>query len=100
MAQVGRKKGGKNSVDKMQLSLDFFPKKKMGRPKKNPSDSKINAAKTTAGLRLKFYENVLCNSGELISGFADQYGRVMTQFINTDNAFDIKPSGLCIAARH
>lgn len=100
MAQVGRKKGGKNqSKVGGQLLLDLFPKK-MGRPAKSPDDKKINPSKGTSGLRFKEYLNVESSKGGLISGISDQYGRIMVHFVNEKNEWDIKPSGHSISARH
>ncbi len=101
MAQVGRKKGGKNKPKNLggQLSLDLFPKK-MGRTTKSPDDKKIRPAKSTSGLRFKEYLNVPSSRGGLISGVSDQYGRIMIHFVNEKNEWDIKPSGHSIAARH
>lgn len=101
MVQVGRKKGGKNKPKDMsgQLLLDLFPKK-MGRPAKSPDDKKINPSKGASGLRFKEYLNVESSNGGLISGISDQYGRIMTHFVNEKNEWDIKPSGHSISARH
>lgn len=51
------------------------------------------------GLRLKFYSNETADNGEVVSGVADQYGRLMVQYRNK-GSWDIKPSGLAIHVNH
>jgi hypothetical protein len=103
MAQVGRKKGGKNKPknESGQLLLDLFP---VGRPKgsrnKNNKDVRIKPMSAPSGLRLKEYNNVPSSEGGLVSGISDQYGRIMQHYVNEKNEWDIRPSGHCIAARH
>lgn len=78
-----------------------MPKGKPGRPKgvKNKS-LKSYRGPVIRGLRFEYYSDMPSSKGGSISGFADQYGRVMEQFVNEQNAIDIRPSGHCIAARH
>lgn len=102
MAQVGRKKGGKNKQDLGgQLLLDLFP---IGRPKgsknKNNENARVKPMSPPNGLRLKHYENVPSSNGGLVSGVSDQYGRIMQHYVNEKNEWDMRPSGHCIAARH
>jgi hypothetical protein len=52
------------------------------------------------GMRLKSYSDMPSSEGGAVSGFADQYGRVMVEFVNSKGELDIKPAGQCIASRH
>jgi hypothetical protein len=103
----GRPKGSKNKQEygeakkkriPGQLKLNLFP---TGRPK--GSKKKVTHVKGGAapkGLRLKMYENVLSDQGVIVSGTADQYGRILEAYVNEKGEWDLKPSGHCIAARH
>ena len=66
---------------------------------KNGGLKKFKGPKTR-GLRFKYYSNVLTSKGSIMSGHADQYGRLMEEFENDKNAFDIKPNGHSIRANH
>jgi len=70
----------------------------MGRPK--GSFKKGKKALVYKGMRLKLYSDMPCSEGGAVSGFSDQYGRIMVEFINSKGEQDIKPTGQCIAARH
>ena len=66
----------------------------MGRPRKHP----VKVTKIR-GLRLKFYSDEPSDDGSVVSGIADQYGRVMEQFHNGKN-WDVRPTGRCIYVNH
>jgi hypothetical protein len=51
-------------------------------------------------LRLKFYSDMPSSKGGSISGIADQYGRVMEEYMNEKGFWDVRVTGHCIAARH
>jgi len=70
----------------------------MGRPK--GSFKRGKKALIYKGMRLKAYSDMPSSEGGTVSGFSDQYGRMMVQFINSKGESDIKPTGQCIAARH
>jgi len=61
---------------------------------------KIRKSIVSKRLRLKLYSNMPSSMGGCVSGFADQYGRIMVEFTNYKGELDIKPTGQCIAARH
>lgn len=68
----------------------------MGRPKSN----KVKAGANLKGLRLKYYEDMPSSKGLVVSGYADQYGRMFKNIINSKNENDLVPTGDSICARH
>ena len=103
----GRPKGSKNKPksdeekpvrNPAQLKFNFFPK---GRPKgKKNKNTPIKPMVMPKGLRLKNYENKLSSMGVYVSGTADQYGRILEQFVNDKNEWDLRPTGHCISVYH
>ena len=80
------------------LFTDTKLRKIMARPK--GSFRKVKKALVHKKLRLQAYSNMPSSLGGCVSGFADQYGRVMIEFTNSKGELDIKPTRQCIAARH
>jgi len=70
-----------------------------GRPKGSKS-AKLKPSKQQRGLRLEFYSDMPSSKGGIVSGIADQYGRVLEQFVNENNQIDLRPTGHSIAVRH
>lgn len=92
--------------EKIEASKDIKPeepKKKLSKAKKKigrPKSSKTKSCPPPKGLRLRFYKNVLADNGEIVSGTADQYGRLMKTFVDENGYNDIGPTGICITATH
>jgi hypothetical protein len=70
----------------------------MGRPK--GSFKRGKKALVSKNMRLEIYSDMPCSEGGAVSGFSDQYGRIMVEYRNSKGELDIKPTGQCIAARH
>lgn len=60
----------------------------------------IKPGRISKGLRLKFYENVYACNGQVVSGIADQYGRILKPTIDKNGRNDLTPTGIGIAAYH
>lgn len=72
----------------------------MGRPKGSKNRrTKVRRAKCK-GLRIEYYQDMPSSMGGVITGFADQYGRILEEFKNSKGELDIRPTGHSIAARH
>lgn len=67
----------------------------MGRPRGRRKNS-IKAKE----LRIEFYSDMPSSKGGVVSGAADQYGRILESFVNIKGENDIRPTGHCIAANH
>tara|TARA_R110000796_G_scaffold108862_1_gene220035 strand:- start:997 stop:1197 length:201 start_codon:yes stop_codon:yes gene_type:complete len=61
---------------------------------------KVKPMKPFKGLRLKFYADAVTDNGSIVSGIADQFGRLMEQFVDEENRWDVKPTGLAIYVNH
>lgn len=72
----------------------------MARPKGSKNKRrKIRRAKCK-GLRIAIYTDMPSSLGGSVSGYADQFGRILEEFTNSKGELDIRPTGHCIAARH
>lgn len=49
---------------------------------------------------IRRYENKLSSMGVYVSGIADQYGRILEEFVNDKNELDLRPTGHCISVYH
>ena len=74
---------------------------KLGRPKGSRNGRrKRKSARGVRGLRFKYYDRMPSSEGGTVSGFSDQYGRIMNIVYNEEGDIDVTPSRHCIAARH
>ncbi|MEK6828899.1 MAG: hypothetical protein AABY15_02150 [Nanoarchaeota archaeon] len=67
---------------------------------KGPKKLKKSSLKSVGTLRLGYYENVRSSNGSIVSGFADQFGRLMKIIINEKEVVDYVPAGMTIKAVH
>ena len=67
---------------------------------KKPKRLKKSSLKSVGTLRLGYYENVRASNGSVVSGFADQFGRLMKIIITNKDVVDYAPVGISIKAAH
>ncbi len=73
---------------------------KIGRPKGSRGKNKKIVRAKAKNLRLNFYGDVPSSMGGSVSGIADQYGRILEEYINSMGQLDLRPTGHCVAAKH